>query len=504
MKKYNILLITLATLIQFSCNKNLDPKVYSSLTSANAFKTKSDAIAAVNAVYARLKGPAVGDNFDYWTVRHFALTDLTTDVGHCSYGGDPGQLSLVQWNSANGLLAEDWRQIYKLVANANNAILNISAMTTLTAEEKNQFLSEVKFLRALAYMDLTDAWGPVVLLTEKDLTNPNYTAQPPVTPVAQIDALLITDLTAAASTLPVDYKSNAIYSSNDVGRATKGSALTLLAKLYLREKQWQKVVDLTKQVMDLNVYQLFPTYAGLFAESNKWCSENIFSVLSDANVNGTELLNHFGPLQHPVLTDRWQYYAVTWDFYNSYDNADDRKKMFFPSYKGVDDLIHQQAPTIGATPPDGIFYMPDVATMKYADPLGANTYYDGHSVDILRYADVLLSRAEALNELNGPNAESITLINQVKGRSHAKQLVLSNYTQATLRDALLQERGWELYYEGKRRADLIRMGKYDVIVNAYLKRTGQTPTVVMPRDQYFPYPLNQVTINPNLSNSGRQ
>ena len=68
--------------------------------------TQSDAIAAVNAVYARLKGPAVGDNYDYWTVRHFALTDLTTDVGHCSYGGDPGQLSLAQWNSSNGLLGK--------------------------------------------------------------------------------------------------------------------------------------------------------------------------------------------------------------------------------------------------------------------------------------------------------------------------------------------------------------------------------------------------------------
>ncbi|MGZ3764871.1 MAG: hypothetical protein ACXVA2_09410, partial [Mucilaginibacter sp.] len=143
MKKYILLLIPVV-ILQFSCNKNLDPKVYSSLTSANAFHTKSDAMAAINAIYARLKGPSVGDNYDYWTVRHFALTDLTTDVGHCSYGGDPGQLSLVQWNSTNGLLAEDWRQIYKLIANANSAIYNISAMTTLTSEEKTQFLSEAK------------------------------------------------------------------------------------------------------------------------------------------------------------------------------------------------------------------------------------------------------------------------------------------------------------------------------------------------------------------------
>jgi hypothetical protein len=142
--------------------------------------------------------------------------------------------------------------------------------------------------------------------------------------------------------------------------------------------------------------------------------------------------------------------------------------------------------------------------MKYADPNGANTYYDGHSVDILRYADVLLSRAEALNELGGPTAEAVSLVNQVKGRSHAKLLVQGDLTQATFRDALLQDRGWELYYEGKRRADLKRFGKYDVIVNAYLKRIGQTNTVQLPRDEYFPYPLAQVTINPSLNNAGRQ
>ncbi|QIL38840.1 RagB/SusD family nutrient uptake outer membrane protein [Pedobacter sp. HDW13] len=505
MKRYKIIIaIAAVVLLQFSCKKDLEPVVYSSLTNTNAFRTKSDAIAAVNAVYARLKGPSVGDNFDYWTVRHFALTDLTTDVGHCSYSGDPGQLSNIQWNSANGLIAEDWRQIYKLISNANNAIFNISPMTSLSQAEKDQFLAEIKFLRAVAYMDLTDAWGPVILATEKDLANPDYTKRATLTPLDQIEAFLINDLQAAANALPVNYANNSIYASNDVGRATKGAALTLLAKLYLRQHQWQKVVDLTKQVMDLKVYSLYPSYAGLFAESNQWCEENIFSVLSDANVNGTELLNHFGPSNHPVLTDRWQYYAVTWDFYNSFDAADDRKKLFFAEYTGVDKLVYKQAPSLGATPPAGVFYMQDVATAKYADPNGANTYYDGHSVNILRYADVLLSRAEAINELSGPTTECIDLINQVKGRSHAKLLVAANYNQTTLKDALLQERGWELFYEGKRRADLIRFGKYEPIVNGYLKRINKTPTIVMPRDQYFPYPLNQVNINPNLNNSGRQ
>lgn len=503
MKKNKITLFIFLVLVQYSCNKTLDPKVYSSLTSANAFVTKSDAIAGVNAVYARLKGPAVGDNFDYWTVRHFALTDLTTDLGHCNYGGDPGQLSLAVWSSDNGLLAEDWRQIYKLIANANNAILNISPMTSITDAEKKQFLSEIKFLRSVAYMDLTDAWGPVILVTEEEAANPNYTSQPKPTAVADIDALLIKDLTEAAAVLPVNYESNAIYTANDYGRATKGAALTLLTKLYLRSHEWQKAADAAKQVMDLNAYTLYPSYNGLFLEANKWCSENIFSVLSDANLNGTELLNHFGPLNHPVVKDRWQYYAVTWDFYNTFSETDDRKKCFYPLYTGVDNLVYMQPPSIGAVPPNGKSYMADVATKKYADSSGSTTYYDGHSVDILRYADVLLSRAEALNEISGPSQENIDLINQVKSRSHAEPLTLAGLTQTTLRDAILQERGWEFFYEGKRRSDLIRMGKYDVIVNAYLTRIGQPASIVMPKNKYFPYPQAQVNLNPNLDNSDR-
>jgi len=378
-------------------------------------------------------------------------------------------------------------------------------MTTITADQKAQFLAEAKFLRAVAYMDLTDAWGPVILATEKDLANPNPLAKPPVTPVADIEALLISDLQSAAAVLPANYANNPIYSTNDPGRATKGAAMTLLGKIYLRQHQWQKSADMMQQVISMNIYGLYPSYQGLFLEANKWCSENIFSVLSDANVNGTELMNHFGPLVHPTITNRWQYYAVTWPFYHSFAANDDRKGEFFPKYHGTDGLIHEEAPTLGATAPAGVLYMPDVATSKYADSTGSiNNYYDGHSVDILRYADVLLSRAEALNELNGPSQESIDLINQVRNRSHATPLVLGTYTQVTLRLAILQERGWEFFYEGKRRADLLRMGQYDVVVNAYLQAIGQSNRVTLPKDQYFSYPLNQVQIDPNLNNAGRE
>lgn len=503
MKKYTLILLLLTAGLQISCNDDLDPTIYSSLTTANGYETKSDAIAAINSIYGRLKGPSVGDNYSYWATRHFALTDIATDLGHCQFGGDPGQLSLGTWSSTNGLLQEDWNAMYKLIANANNAIYYINQMTQISPEEKSQFTAEARFLRASAYMDLTDNWGPVILITDANLANPDYLDQTAPTSVENIDSFLINELDEVASILPVNYLNNSIYNSNDVGRATKGAALTMLAKLYLRAHDWQNVVTMTQEVMALNQYSLYPTYLGLFKESNKWCSENIFSAISDANTNGTELLNHFGPVDHPVVQNRWQYYTVNWDFYNTFGDEDERKQCFFAEYMGTDGLLHKQAPFMGAEPAEGEFYMPDVATRKYADD-ETTTYYDGHSVNILRYADVLLSRAEALNEISGPTGEAIDLINQVKARSHAKLLVLSDYNQNTLRDAILQERGWELFYEGKRRADLIRMNKYETLVNAYHLRVGEPAPIKMPQNKYYTYPQSQVNLNTNLSNSDRQ
>ena len=132
--------------------------------------------------------------------------------------------------------------------------------------------------------------------------------------------------------LPLNYENNPIYNSNDVGRATRGSALSFPARLCLRRHHWQNAADYCKQVMDLNIYSLYPSYLGLLTEANKWCSENIFSVLSDANVNGPELLNYFGPFNHPLVQNRWQYYAVTWEFFYEGKRRGDliRRNKYFP------------------------------------------------------------------------------------------------------------------------------------------------------------------------------
>ncbi len=505
-----ISILSLAVLsFAVSCESLIEPKVYSILTDANAFQSKDDAIAAVNAAYSRLKQPSgSNDSWMYYAGFQVTITDLTTDAGHAKSGGDVGLMSDANWGPTNTYLAYAWQHQYKLVSDVNNAMYYIPKISALSDAEEKQFLGELKFLRSLGYYDLTNAFGAVPLMTEdsvaKNIQNPDYEARVPVTEVSKINEQIIADLEYAAANLPLNYVSNAIYKTNDVGRATKGSALALLCKLYMREKQWQKVVEVSQQIMDLKQYALYPSYAKLFAESNKWCSENIFSALSNNLVDATEMMNHFGPINNTEVTDRWQYFAIPWRFWNKFEKNDERREMFYYDYIGTDGLRYVQPPAGAVNPPAGYYYLPDVASKKYADPDGSTTYLDGHVFPIIRYADILMSRAEALNELNGPNAESIQLVNQVKARSKATLLgAAGTFTKETLRDAILTERGWEFFFECKRREDLIRTGKYQSVVNAYLVAIGQPARIDINKHKYFPYPQAQVDLNPNLSNSDR-
>lgn len=503
-----IIVIILSGFLVFmlACTKMGDPKVYSILTNTNAFQTRSDAIAAVNGIYSRLKWPSgISDAWEYYAGFQVVTSDLTTDIGQSNGGTDVENMSNCLWSAPNQYLANPWSQQYKLIFDANSAIYYLSQMTILTDAEKNQFTSEARFLRALGYLDLTEEFGPVILKTDQDIANPDFESKPVTTSVEDMDKFIIADLEYAAANLPVNYNEHTIYPTTDVGRASKGGALSLLMRLYLRERNWQKVLDVTTQIMDLNEYALYPSYAGLFKESNVWCQENIFNAMANNLVDGVEIMNHFGPVNNPEVTDRWGWLGVSWYFYDQMEDGDDRKQMFFINYEGTDGLTYIEPIPGQPNPPEGTNYMPYAYTKKYADPEGSTTYYDGHGFPIMRYAEVLLSKAEALNELNGPTSESIDLINQVKGRSHATLLGdASGFTKESLRDALLLERGYEFFFECKRRADLIRMGKYETITNAFLTAIGKEPTIQMPRDLYFSYPQKQMDLNPNLSNTGRR
>jgi hypothetical protein len=168
------------------------------------------------------------------------------------------------------------------------------------------------------------------------------------------------------------------------------------------------------------------------------------------------------------------------EFVNSFDPADTRKDLIVTSYTSTEGIFIQ---LLGNDRSYGGKYEFD------KDALGASC---GNDIPVLRYADILLSRAEALNELNGPGEEAISLINLVRVRAGVYPLELADYTKETLRDHIFRERAWEFYFEQKSRSDKIRQGTFISGAQARGKSAAK------PHHVLFPLPQIEINANPNL------
>lgn len=492
MKSYKYILIVIFLGLFGAC-EDLEPTIYSDLTTANAYDSADDAKAAITAVYSALKPYG----YFYYDGYQKVITDFTTDVGHARAGGDINKMSYFRWDPTNRYFKYAWRFIYKMISNANIAIDNIEQIE-MDQALKTRYIAEARMIRAIGYIDLTDAWGPVPLVLSSEL---NVDEEIPPSPVADINAQIVADLEFAVQNLPTTYE------GADAARATKGAANGFLCKFYMREHNWQKALEHANAVMglaDQGIYELNPSINDLHSEGNKLDKEHLFAVLNETGQTGALLTKHAGPSDHPEVS-AWQYYAVSLHFWNKFDDADPRKEFFWYNYTGKSGRYYKM-PEIGETTPpdDNTILIPDVATKKFSNNMVSVSYEDGFTFPVLRLADIILSKAEILNELNGPNAESLALINQIRNRAGAPAIseTAGDYTKETLRNALCDERGFELYFECKRRADLIRMGKYIETCNTYLEAIGENPAV-SEKYKLFPYPQDEVNTNSHLDNSGR-
>src|ERR1035437_384666 len=160
--KYLSLIIVLAFAI--SCTK-LDPKIYSDLTTANAYLDESDVNAALIGIYADVAPCRTLGYNAYYNGYLVMTTDYTTDMGFSPGGGDVGNLSNWTYNANDGYIERNWKYMYRIIANVNMLLSKIGGVS-MDETKKNVIIAQARFLRALAYRDLTDAWGPVPLITE--------------------------------------------------------------------------------------------------------------------------------------------------------------------------------------------------------------------------------------------------------------------------------------------------------------------------------------------------
>lgn len=478
MKKIHTLTTLLSFLLicitQSACNQYLEEDIYTQYAPEDFLKSEDGIKKVLVGAYGRLQVSG-GMREDQFTLSEFP-TDITLESGG-QFEKDALPFINFQWDASSGFLRTIWVQMYTAIRDANVLLENIDNITSLPSERLAQYKAEARFIRGEAYAHLHRYFGPVPLV----LTTSTEDLQPKRPSNEEFVAFVSRELSEAARDLPLKQDLR--------GKADKGVGLAVLTKFYLNTRQWQKAADAAKEVIDLNKYRLYPSIESLFAVENENNDEYIYIYPCLVQGPGNVYMPHAFPPNYPIRSN-WINYGAQFrtytSFVKSFDPQDRRFKMFVTEYTDTNGKTLKLVEDASGKPLD------NARSFKYTPDPNAISEKNGNDIPVIRYADILLSRAEALNELNGPNAESISLINQVRTRAGVTEATLSSFaTKESLRDYLLQERGWEFFSEGKRREDLIRMGKF--ISGALARGKSAKPHQVL-----YPIPQSEIDANPNL------
>ena len=483
MKKYIILI--LVTLMSVACSKDfLDKAPLDSINTANFFQTKEDAISAINGAYQPLQWPKLY-NMRMWT------TDIM--AGNSIVGAGGGTDGIETQDEANFVTTTDnagvldlWRGPAPGILRCNIILQKVPDMN-IDKDLKNRIIGEAKFLRGLYYFILVRFFGDVPLITVPQ--EPGDDLRPKRTSKDKVYEQIIADLTDAEQLLPP----RSDYSGNDIGRASKGSAAGLLAKVYLTLGQWDKVVTLANEVESLG-YALNPNYADNFDVSKKNSVESLFEIQYTGNAgegfwgntNQASWLSTFtGPRNSNMVAGGWGWNQPTQEFVDSYEPGDLRKDVT---------ILYDGCPQF-----DGMSYDPAYSTTgynlrKFLVTKSISSSYDNSPMDfpVLRYADVLLMKAEALNNL-GKTSEAEAPLNEVRARAGLP--AVTGLSQADFKAKVLHERRMELAFEGQRWFDLIRVDNGDFGLN-FLHSIGKVNATS--KFLLLPIPQKEIDANPNL------
>lgn len=459
-------------------------------SSATLFADEAGAIRATNGIYAHLR------NWDVVGFPYFGIKELPSDdadVGSTPGDGSFPRLELINtftYDPSVGELNGYWEGSYRGINRANQVIYNIPDIE-MDEALKARLIAEAKFLRAFYYFDLVRAFGEVPLI-DQVYTDPEEARNAvEKSPEDVIYDFIIQDLTDAISVLPLKSE----YPAADLGRATKGAAQGLLAKVYLFRQDYENARQQALAVIQSNEYALYPDYRSLFFPEQ----ENGVGSLFEAQIIAREerdISNEYSKWQGVRGQFGWGFNSPTEDLSNAYEPGDPRRTATI-FYSG--DTLE------GASEP---YFLPidqgaePRANKKTMLPLGLwPAGYPGNSPTnyiILRYADILLIYAEALNEL-GQSAEALTYLNMVRERARdGNPNVLPDITttdQAALREIIWHERRVELAMEGHRFFDIIRQN--DVVpgrAEQIFHSNGKT-NFDIERHGTFPVPQQQIDVS---------
>jgi hypothetical protein len=371
------------------------------------------------------------------------LTELRADNGDHRWTGWPPLVAIDQFvvNTSDDILNNTWLRLFRGVSRANLVLEKLATADPAAVPSAAVFRSEAHFLRALCYFHLTMLWGDVPLTLTSVSLEESYRVSR--TPQTQVFEQVVRDLQEAEKALPT------AWTGAEQGRATKGAAQALLGRVYLVQRNWAGAEGKLKEVVGAGSYALLPDYRDVFSHTNKRHREYIFDIeYVDGGIGeGSDFPVRFIPNHAQLRTN----YAINGVSGETLSPTDEYMALFEPADKRIP--ITFATTFRNAAGQDVRANTP--YTLKYLAPMPIQN--DSRvNWKVIRYADVLLMLAEALNE-QGKTAEGLPLLNQVRSRAGVSSLTALSQTAA--REAIARERRMELGFEGHRWYDLVRTGR---------------------------------------------
>jgi len=472
------LFVLLLAMSIFSCQKFLDLKpVNNSIVIENTagdsayYKSASDAESALSGVYADFRN-------EYFEIDYFVNGDAQADDAYAG-ADNPANFQIDDYNidALNSNVSRDWGYLYTTIGKTNLVINNVDSITDpeLTPARKKEIIGEASFIRAFMYFQLVQLWGDVPLQL-KDIKTFNIAILPnlfpPRAPKADIYNTIIADLNTALASVSI--------TASDKGYVTKGAVNALLAKVYATQEphDWNKVLKYCNDVI-AGGYSLLPEYDQLWDNAHENSSESIFEInyagtSSDANW-GVNMFRGFD----------WKKFNIpSNDLVKAFDNEGD--------------VIRKNA---------SIIFLD--ATGHFADQHWSQTTYpfinkyraigsdSPQNYIFIRLADILLLKAEALNE-NLDVSGAAELVNQIRSRVNLPNTTAT--TQDAMRLAIEKERRLELAFEGHRWFDLKRTGRSIAVINSVSEFGGVSMSYNLTEDRLlWPIPQSELDKSSSLT-----
>jgi hypothetical protein len=338
-----------------------------------------------------------------------------------------------------------WIMLYKGIGRFNSTIQGIER-SPIDENSKKQFIAELKFLRSWCYFDLLRNWGGVSLVLKiypPEVHLPRSTAE-------EVYAQIIADLTESASILP--RKSE--YPAADRFRASRGAALTLLAKTYLYKEDWANAETTSKMVIDIGDYNLEPDYGTLWDYNYRNGQESIFEIQNGSSVSPSLPYNEFQRMVNAMPDGGWGWYTITSDLENVFKSEGDSIRLHWTVNRhGLPVEGDAAKPSFNAG--TAVQTKSGRFSRKHYIPVAQRPANNRQALNskILRFADVLLIHAEAC-AMQNKTGDALSSLERVRDRVQLDtDMALTGWD---LIDAIRKERRLEMAFEGDRLYDLRR------------------------------------------------